>query len=289
MAISCRKSKTNHHSRRVGDLLWIAHARPLVENMRDLVVRRVAANPVLGARAESTFSCPACNCTTHWESRFVYNPAAVLHRGAVHLLYRAQDARLTSRIGLAVASDGVHFERRSPAEPVFYPDASASSRRLEWDGGIEDPRVVERAPADGGGFLMTYTAWNKMVARLCIATSPNLLAWSRHGPAFAGTAYEDAWSKSGAIVARAAAGGRVIAERVQGRFWMYWGEHHVHLATSPDLIRWTPLLDAAAPLGEGYRGAPYNRPTPGLATPLRVLSPRATLFDSALCEHGCTR
>ena len=112
---------------------------------------------------------------------------------------------------------------------------------------------------------MTYTAWNKMVARLCIATSPNLLAWSRHGPAFAGTAYEDAWSKSGAIVARAAAGGRVIAERVQGRFWMYWGEHHVHLATSPDLIRWTPLLDAAAPLGEGYRGAPYNRPTPGLA------------------------
>ena len=36
-------------------------------------------------------------------------------------------------------------------------------------------------------------------------------------------------------------------------------------------------------------GAPYNRPTPGLATPLRVLSPRATLFDSALCEHGCTR
>ena len=128
-------------------------------------------------------------------------------------------------------------------------------RRLEWDGGIEDPRVVERAPADGGGFLMTYTAWNKMVARLCIATSPNLLAWSRHGPAFAGTAYEDAWSKSGAIVARAAADGRVIAERVQGRFWMYWGEHHVHLATSPDLIRWTPLLDAAAPVGEGYRSA----------------------------------
>ena len=96
--------------------------------MRDLVVRRVAANPVLGARADSTFNCPACNCTTHWESRFVYNPAAVLYRGAVHLLYRAQDARLTSRIGLAVAADGVHFERRAPAEPVFYPDASASSR-----------------------------------------------------------------------------------------------------------------------------------------------------------------
>ena len=223
--------------------------------MRDLVVRRVAANPVLGARADSTFNCPACNCTKHWESRFVYNPAAVLYRGAVHLLYRAQDARLTSRIGLAVAADGVHFERRAPAEPVFYPDASASSRRLEWDGGIEDPRVVERAPADGGGFLMTYTAWNKMVARLCIATSRDLLAWSRHGPAFAGTAYEDAWSKSGAVVARAAADGRVIAERVQGRFWMYWGEHHVHLATSPDLIRWTPLLDAAAPVGEGYRSA----------------------------------
>ena len=48
---------------------------------------------------------------------------------------------------------------------------------------------------------------------------------------------------------------------------MYWGEIQVRLATSPDLIHWTPV--------EGADG-----------TPLVLLAPRPGHFDSALPEVG---
>ena len=41
-------------------------------------------------------------------------------------------------------------------------------------------------------------------ARLCVATSRDLLTWHKHGPAFAnahGHAYRNAWTKSGSILA----------------------------------------------------------------------------------------
>jgi predicted GH43/DUF377 family glycosyl hydrolase len=48
---------------------------------------------------------------------------------------------------------------------------------------------------------------------------------------------------------------------------MYWGEGAIHLATSSDLIRWTPVEDA--------RGEP-----------IEVLRPRAGRFDSSFPETG---
>ena len=60
----------------------------------------------------------------------------------------------TSRIGLATSSDGYMFERRK--EPVLYPDIDRYSP-LEWEGGCEDPRVVQ---APEGFYVMTYTAYD---------------------------------------------------------------------------------------------------------------------------------
>ena len=58
-----------------------------------------------------------------WAAKDVFNPGAVVHDGNVHLLVHAED-RVgpfggTSRIGLAVSRDGVHFTLES--EPVIYP------------------------------------------------------------------------------------------------------------------------------------------------------------------------
>ncbi len=74
----------------------------------------------------------------------------------------------TSRIGLATSADGLHFTR-SPA-PVLYPGPDAF-RSLEWEGGCEDPRVVED---EKGTYYMTYTAFDGRMARLLIATSTDL-------------------------------------------------------------------------------------------------------------------
>jgi predicted GH43/DUF377 family glycosyl hydrolase len=212
----------------------------------------------------------------NWEEKDVFNPAAVVRDGLVHLLYRAQDnvgrPSGTSRIGLATSRDGLQFERR--ATPVLYPDNDAL-RPFEWEGGCEDPRVVE---TEDGRYVLTYTAYDGKTARLCIATSTDLVTWTKHGLAFAkagGGRYRDLWSKSGAIVCESR-GGRPVAARIDGRYWMYWGDTDIFVATSDDLLEWTPL--ARAP-GAGELAA--NHPT--LFT---ALAPRVRRFDSALVEPG---
>ena len=50
--------------------------------------------------------------------------------------------------------------------------------------------------------------------------------------------------KSASIVTQLS-NGRLIAAKIQGKYWMYWGEVQVRLATSPDLIHWTPVEDSS--------------------------------------------
>ena len=54
--------------------------------------------------------------------------------------------------------------------------------------------------------------------------------------------YLDKWSKSGSIVSRYT-NGKIIATKVNGKYWMYWGELHVYAATSTNLVDWLPLVN----------------------------------------------
>ncbi|MBD0255696.1 MAG: glycosidase [Cytophagales bacterium] len=226
-----------------------------------------AANPVLTPLGTTTFLCPIRGDTVRWEAKDVFNPAAVVRAGKIYLLYRAEDTvgkyAGTSRLGLAESSDGLHFTRGP--KPVFYP-ARDAMRGYEWEGGCEDPRVVE---APDGRYVLTYTAYDGKTARLCVATSPDLRTWQKHGLAFekaGGGKYKDLWSKSGAILCTRQ-GDRVVATAVNGTYWMYWGDTHMYAATSPDLIHWTPVTDAAGGLSP-------------------VFGPRPGHFDSRLVEPG---
>ena len=242
-----------------------------------------AANPCLAPETATRFDCPLAGPVA-WEAKDVFNPAAVVRGGKVYLLYRAEDTvgrfHGTSRIGLAESDDGLHFARR--AAPVLYPDRDAH-QTLEWEGGCEDPRIVER---EDGLYVLTYTAFDGSVARLCVATSHDLVHWHKHGPAF-GAAYAAWWSKSGAIVCRRA-GERLIATQVGGRYWMYWGESNLYVATSDDLITWTPVMTELTMARRlVVSGASYAIETEAVApAPKAVLHPRPGRFDSALVEPG---
>jgi beta-1,2-mannosidase len=228
------------------------------------------ANPVITPRASSTFRSPMSDSTVRWEEYATFNPAAVARNGSVTMLYRAEDKSgdekiggHTSRLGMAVSADGLRFTRREA--PVLFP-ARDSQEKNEWPGGVEDPRLVER---EGGGYVLTYTQWNREVPRLAVATSPDLATWTKHGPAFAAAEsgkYLRMESKSGAILSRVV-GDRLVATKVNGKYWMYFNVPDVLIATSDDLIAWTPLAD-----GDGKL--------------LKVLSPRAGYFDSWLVEAG---
>jgi beta-1,2-mannosidase len=232
--------------------------------------RPASGNPVIAPNPASTFLAPILKAPVAWEALHTFNPAAIVRKGKVYVLYRAEDnsgaAEIgghTSRLGLAESSDGIHF-KRLPA-PVFYP-ANDDQKDREWPGGVEDPRIVER---EDGTYVMTYTQWNRSTYSAGIATSPDLIHWNKFGPAFLEARqgrYAHFKYKSAAIVTRLDRN-RLIAARIDGMYWMYWGEGSIRLATSSDLIHWAPVED--------LRG-----------NPVALLGPRAGRFDSSFPESG---
>jgi beta-1,2-mannosidase len=224
-----------------------------------------SVNPVL-IPGGATFFDPLRREPVKWEEKDVFNPAIVVKKGKLYMLYRAQDKSGrpagTSRIGLAVSDDGYHFIRRPT--PVLYP-AEDAQKKLEWEGGCEDPRVVQD---ERGIYYMTYTAFDGRTARLMVATSADLVHWIKHGGAFADAyngKYSQTWSKSGSVVSRYP-GGKVVAAKINGKYWMYWGDKSIWAATSDDLIHWTPVETGSA---------------------LKiVIAPRSGHWDSQLVESG---
>ena len=244
-------------------------------------VKTDSLNPVLQPGANS-FLDPMTNKAVGWESKNVFNPAIVVRRDTVFMLYRAQDSigkpGGTSRIGLAYSTDGLHFTKTP--RPVFYPEPDAY-QAYEWQGGVEDPRIVEDS---AGIYYMTYTSYDGKTARLMVASSPDLQKWTKHGPVFAnafGGKYLNQWSKSGSIVSRYAQG-KIIATKINGKYWMYWGDQNIWVATSTDLIHWEPFemqVDESAPIV--LKGQALNMPQ------LRIIIPtRDKKFDSDLVEPG---
>ena len=168
--------------------LWHKRESP----KKGLLLLRMQENPLLGPEPEHW-----------WESEAVFNPAAFVHDGRVHLLYRAMGHDGVSRVGYASSSDGVHFDERLPY-PVYdrgagFDPLAGPYRRtyspLSYDtdtyasgggwGGCEDPRAVimdERLYMSFG----IFENWESM--RLAITTlhcedlGRRAWKWSRHIP-----------------------------------------------------------------------------------------------------------
>ena len=246
---------------------------------------------ILEAREDLVFDCPVSQAKVAWAAKDVFNAAAVVRGGRVCLLVRAEDKvgryAGVSRIGLATSVDGLNFELEP--EPVLYPDEDRW-QAWEWPGGLEDPRVVE---GPDGLFVCTYTAFDGKAGCLFVATSPDLRTWTKHGPAFAGGPYVRHATKAGAVVTELR-DGRLVAARIDGHYWMYWGEGALHAATSDDLIRWTPVETDVAPdkyltWDPAQRGPMGNWSLDRVTGPqgLRALAgPRKHGFDSLLVEPG---
>ena len=232
-------------------------------------VRPEGKNPVISPDATYKIFCPMWNDSIAWEESDTFNPAAVVKDNKIYVLYRAEDnthpalGQRTSRIGLAESKDGITMKRRST--PVLAPMADCF-KEYEWRGGCEDPRV---AVTEDGLYVMYYTGWNRNKARLCVATSRDLINWQKHGLAFE-KAYNGRFqhqaSKSASIVTTVKNGKQVIA-KINGKYVMYWGEKWINVATSDDLINWTPQVDENGKLKF-------------------VVTPRDGYFDSGLTECG---
>lgn len=226
-------------------------------------------NPIISPDSTVLFNDPMSGKPNAWESDNTFNPGATTKDGKVIVLYRAEDNSgmgigfHTSRIGYAKSTDGVNFKRRST--PVLYP-GDDSQKEFEWPGGCEDPRV---AVTQNGLYVLFYTQWNRKLPHLGVATSKDLIHWKKHGPIFE-KAYHGRFfnmaTKSASILTEMSGDKQVIA-KVNGNYWMYWGEHHVYAATSSNLVDWEPVLNENGKLKE-------------------LISPRKGFFDSDLTECG---
>jgi predicted GH43/DUF377 family glycosyl hydrolase len=231
--------------------------------------RPAGINPVISPDSTTRFLDPVLKKYVGWESNDTFNPAATIIKGKIVVLYRAEDKSgvgigfRTSRLGYAASNDGFHFVRSKT--PVFYPD-NDSQKKYEWPGGCEDPRV---AVTPDGTYVVFYTQWNRDVPRLGVATSKDLKKWTKHGPIF-----EDAYQgkfvniphKSASILTKVV-GSKQVITKINGKYWMYWGELHVFAATSSNLVDWEPVVNADGTLKE-------------------LFSPRKGFFDSELTECG---
>ncbi len=226
--------------------------------------------PVSEKDSSTIFLDPVTGKEVRWQSMATFNPAAIVQDGKIVVLFRSEEklgekeiGGHRSRIGMMTSKDGFHFKKRK--EPVFYPD-NDSQKVNEWPGGTEDPRIVE---TEDGLFVLTYTQWNRDVPKLAVATSRDLINWKKYGPVFQNYKegkYHEKETKSGAIVTKLK-DGKLVAAKINGKYWMYYGVPNIFLAHSEDLINWIPVEDYAGNL------APVLKQRPGY-------------FDSWLVEAG---
>ncbi len=254
--------------------LWIASSASAQQNkLPDWAFggfkRPAGINPIISPDSSARFMDPILKKAVAWESNDTFNPAAAIINGKIVVLYRSEDKSgvgigfRTSRLGYAESSDGFHFKRSKT--PVFYP-ANDAQKKYEWPGGCEDPRV---AVTENGTYVVFYTQWNRETPRLGVATSKDLKNWTKHGPIF-----EDAYQgkflniphKSASILTKLV-GDKQVITKINGKYWMYWGELHVYAATSANLIDWEPVTNQDGTLKE-------------------LISPRKGYFDSELTECG---
>lgn len=120
---------------------------------------RFAGNPIIAPRSGQD-----------WEVDGAFNPGAVYAGDAIHLLYRAVDAKRISRLGYARTLNGTDMSFRSSV-PVLEPSADWE----EW--GCEDPRIT---PVDGT-FYVTYTAFSQRGPRIALASTKDFLHFDKHG------------------------------------------------------------------------------------------------------------
>ncbi|MFC1753535.1 glycoside hydrolase family 130 protein [Thermoproteota archaeon] len=160
-----------------------------------------------------------------YEKECVYNPCAVVHKGKIFLIYRAEDkaGKYVSRLCLATSTDG-HTFKRYGKNPILSPTRPEEKR------GCEDPRITKI----GDIFYLTYTAYKGKMGKkhnigLSLATSKDLIKWRKHG-----------------VILDSMKAGQIFPEKIGDEYIMFVGEGNIYIARSKDLKKWTldkkPLL-----------------------------------------------
>lgn len=194
------------------------------------MLKRFSGNPIIQARDDFT-----------WCDIKVYNAGVFRNDGVHRMLFRGVGSDWVSRLGYAESTDGVSF--RLLPYPVFTPSHL-------WEAmGCEDPRIVRI----DGEYYITYTAFDGKTARAALAKSSDLVNFRNRRllfPHWQSNAYEGRppdWSKAAGI----------IPHKINGHYYMLFGDSHIWLAESYNLSDWMPHTTPLVSSRPGYFDETY--------------------------------
>jgi predicted GH43/DUF377 family glycosyl hydrolase len=175
--------------------------------------------------------------TNPWESKEVFNAAAIEIGKKVHILYRAMGNDGISRIGYAATSDGYVIDERLPT-PVFEPHHEVE----HW--GCEDPRLTLL----GDQIVMAYTALSEIDHEQLYQISLSTISvddflnkqwnWSEPILPFRGIRNKDAV---------------IFPKKIGGKYLMFHRlEPDMCVAYSDDLLKWYDIRSFMRPRAKSW-------------------------------------
>ncbi len=143
------------------NVYWVSHPGFLFRKdsqYPQVILKKLRENPIIRPIIENI-----------WESKATFNPAAVVEKDKVHIIYRAVGEDDVSVLGYAGSLDGLTIDERLP-EPVYVPrepfESSGPYRGTRPPGGFasgggcfggcEDPRITKIDEK----IYMTYVAYD---------------------------------------------------------------------------------------------------------------------------------
>ena len=169
-----------------------------------------------------------------WDSTGVYNPT-VIKDGAVYKMWFHGHDGTNSRIGYATSGDGIVWTK-SVSNPVV--NLGSQSSDPDYNG-VGEPTVLK----DGSTYHMWYGCYDGYVWRICYATSPDGVVWTKH-PSNPVLSEDPGWEWDNGGV-----GGPAVV-KLGGRYVMYysgmdWNDTTIAAigrAHSSDGVNWTKDL-----------------------------------------------
>jgi predicted GH43/DUF377 family glycosyl hydrolase len=180
----------------------------LLTKARRIKLGRFPGNPIIQPKPEHG-----------WESKAVFNPAALYMDGKVHLVYRAMSEDNTSVLGYACSKDGFIFEERLD-KPIYVPREDFEKKRVpNGNSGCEDPRLTRL----NNDLYMCYTAFDGKsephVALTSIAVSDFLAKrWNWASPVLISP--PSAADKDAALFPKKIKGKYAILHRLDTSIWL---------------------------------------------------------------------
>ncbi len=181
-----------------------------------------------------------------WESRCVFNCAAVYEAGKVHLVYRAMGEDNISRLGYASSDDGYRISERL-GQPIFSPYHESETM------GCEDPRIT-RIDEE---YFMFYTAYGKIaqIGEVTIKVDDFLnkrWEWSKRIFPFPRVNNKD-------VV--------LFPEKINGRWVVYHRiSPHIWVSYSDDFVHWKDSNIVMMPRENSWEKAKLGAGAPPIKT-----------------------